>query len=68
MPLTAATEAARLSVAPMLDGRDVLKKSMICSAACAVHVHVSIVRLRMFSGPFRGVSLERTDPWSSAFP
>ena len=42
MPLNAATEAARLSSAPMMDGGDCDLISTGCDASCADHVHVLI--------------------------
>jgi hypothetical protein len=43
MPLNAATEAARFSSAPMMDGGDFRNLSKGCVIPCAAHVHVSIV-------------------------
>jgi hypothetical protein len=42
MPLTAATEAARLSVAPMMDGGDLDMISVFCDVPRAAYAHVSI--------------------------
>ena len=46
MPLNAATEAARLSTAPMMDGGDFYKVSKACAIPCAACVHVSIAWFR----------------------
>ncbi len=43
MPTDPATRAARLSVAPMMDGNDLGVISVIYGATCATHVHVLIV-------------------------
>ena len=53
MPLIAATEAARLSSAPMMDGGDLTAISNVCAASCAAKVHVSIERYRAASQAFR---------------
>jgi hypothetical protein len=42
MPFNAATEAARLSTAPTMDGGDFNYISKGWVGACAVYVHVSI--------------------------
>jgi hypothetical protein len=49
MPFTAATEAARLSVAPMMDGGDLVLFSIPCRSSCAQDVHASIALSRVLS-------------------
>ena len=46
MTLNAATEAARLSSAPMMDGSDFVLISDGCVIPCAACVHVSIAPCR----------------------
>ena len=43
MHLHAATQAARFSTAPMMDGGDCAIISIGCAFVCAMHVHVLIV-------------------------
>jgi hypothetical protein len=49
MPNNAATAAARLSVAPMMDSRDSIAISILCLVACAARVHDSIGLFRAAS-------------------
>lgn len=49
MPSNAATAAARLSCAPMMDGGDSFDFSVGCEASCAAYVHVSIALRRTLS-------------------
>lgn len=49
MPLNAATEAERVSIAPMMDGGDLGSISMGCGWLCAADVHVSIAQSRAAS-------------------
>ncbi len=42
MPKIAPDTAARLSVAPMMDGNDSCSISMVWAMACAVYVHALI--------------------------
>ena len=50
MTLNAAAEAARLSIAPMMDGGDSDAISIACVVLCAAHVHVSIALCRVDFG------------------
>ena len=56
MPLNAATEAARLSTAPMMDGGYSRIISDSYWLVCAAHVHLKIVQQRRFSRSFRFVA------------
>lgn len=50
--------AARLSVAPMMDGGDLVAISNACAASCAANVHASIARLGATSRFRRSVDRE----------
>ena len=56
MTLNAASQAARLSSAPMVDGGDFGIFSMGCGSSCAAHVHVPIALSRAASNAFRCAS------------
>ena len=58
MPLNAAAEAARLSVAPKIDGVDLGRVSMGCGTSCAACVHVLIAGYRATSRFLRSVFFE----------
>lgn len=60
MPLNAAAESARLSVAPMMDGGDFGSISTSWVMLCASHVLVSIAWSRAASRAMRRVERDRT--------